>query len=277
MIFPKNSNGCQKEKTYIEQTDIGMYKKDRDFFAINCHIDRKTHMLKKVLFSLSILLHLNVYCEQIESILRTNYMQVDGFLFDEQITSADKQEYSGSTNQIFTARPALAFYFNFDSYIFRPKIVINPFDSSTEGSVAFGKIFNKEIEFGFYTLFNRDQKVLGAENQQNETIKTDFSIGPYLVFYPYFSEKYFFELLTRISYVYESQQMTIFGSNDLISDKKGVSFYSNLFYNYKLATKITFSPNIVLNYMVTADTGGANTVRNQFNVQFLPLSLRVSL
>lgn len=254
-----------------------MYKKDRDFFAINSHFDRKTHMLKKALFSLFILLHLSAYSEQIESVLKTNYMQIDGFLFDEQITSANKQEYSGSTNQIFTARPALAFYFNFDSYIFRPKIVINPYDSSTEGSLAFGKIFNKKIEIGMYTLLNRDQKVLGAVNQQNETVRTDFLIGPYVVFYPYFSENYFFECLLSLSYVYRNQQITVFGSSDLISDRKGVSFDSDLFYNYKLTTRMTFSPNIALSYTATADMGGANTVRNQFDVKLLPLSFRISL
>lgn len=224
-----------------------------------------------------ILLHFPTYSESQSLLLDGNYVQIDGFLLDEQLTSADKQEYSGSTTQVFTARPALSFYFNFDSYIFRPKIVLNPFNSSTEGSLSFGKLFKKRFEFGLYSLLNRDQKTLGASGQQNETTQTDFLLGPYAVIYPYFSEGYFLECLVIASYVYQNQQITVFGANDLIRDKKGFQISGDFLYNYKISQKVYFSPNVNVIYQITSDLGGANTVRNQFDVQILPFSVRISL
>lgn len=224
-----------------------------------------------------ILLHFPTYSESRSPLLDGNYVQIDGFLLDEQLTSADKQEYSGSTTQVFTARPALSFYFNFDSYIFRPKIIINPFNSSTEGSFSFGKLFKKRFEFGLYSLLNRDQKTLGTSGQQNETTQTDFLLGPYVVIYPYFSQNYFLECLVIASYVYQNQQIIVLGSNDLIRDKKGFQISGNFFYNYKINQKLYFSPNVNLSYQITSDLGGANTVRNQFGVQILPISVRISL
>lgn len=238
-------------------------------------------MFKKVFFLFCILLHSKIYAsfdEELEKwATQTNYMQIDGFLFDEQITSADKKEYSGSTSQIFTARPALSFYFNWDSYIFRPEIAINPFNSSTEGSIALGHLIREKFELGAFFLLNRDQKQLGESGQQNETVQTHFLLGPYLVFYPYISQNQYFEFLMRLSYDYENEQVTVFGSNDILCDKKGVNFYSSFFYVYKINPRLFFSPSVAVAYSVTADTGGANTVRNQFDIQVLPLSLRIAL
>lgn len=224
-----------------------------------------------------ILLHFPASSESPHPLLDGNYVQVDGFLLDEQLTSADKQEYSGSTTQIFTARPALSFYFNFDSNVLRPKIVLNPFNSSTEGSLSFGRLFKKRFEFGLYSLLNRDQKILGAAGQQNETTQTDFLLGPYAVIYPYFAEGYFLECQFIASYVYQNQQTTVFGANDLISDKKGFQLSGDFFYHYQMSQRVYFSPNVNVIYKITSDLGGANTVRNQFDIQILPVSLRISL
>lgn len=238
-------------------------------------LKRKNCMLKKIVWPVLILLHFFAHSQWTSSVVTQNSVQIDGFLFDQQMISSNKQNYTGSSNQIFTARPAASFYFYFDSYTIRPRIVLNPFNSSTEGSLALGRLFFDDVELGLWTTLNRDQKSLGTQGMQNATIENDFLIGPYVDFYFGKQEDWFFECLLNVSYVYENQQAIVFGATDLIKDERGARLLSNLFFHYRLKDNLAWSPNMVASYGITSDLGGASAMRNRFDVQVMPLSFRV--
>jgi len=65
-------------------------------------------------------------------------MQIDGFLYDYQLILSDNSKSSGNTYQIFTGRPAIGFCFQINEINIRPNIALNPYNSSTEGSLLIG-------------------------------------------------------------------------------------------------------------------------------------------
>ena len=80
-----------------------------------------------------------IYAEETPVSSCHNYMQIDGFLYDYQMILSDNENNSGSSNKIFTGRPAIGFCFQSGNTNIRPNAALNLYNSSTEGLFLIGK------------------------------------------------------------------------------------------------------------------------------------------
>lgn len=151
----------------------------------------------KLLFLLLLLVVNCVFAQRSHGTPTCNYMQIDGLLYDYQSILGDTTGTSGDTSQIFTGRPAISFCFQAENINIRPNIILNPYNSSTEGSFLIGNEYEQKFEIGLFTSFNRSQRTLGKNETKNEIIETNLLIGPYAIIFPAISENYFTELFLK--------------------------------------------------------------------------------
>lgn len=206
-----------------------------------------------------------------------NYIQIDPFYLNYQINRADNSQYSENNKQFISSRPSILFYLNIDNYIFRPFISINPSLSSNEGSFAAGKLFEQAFEVGLYSLLNHSENVVGNERSQNGIIQSQFLLGPYFVYYPYYDNGKYFEIDGHVAYEYSQYKTITSGSNSNISEQKGINFNISLLYSLNLNDKVYFSPNVSFTYFATQDYGGNNTIRNGYDLQIIPISFQIPI
>lgn len=230
----------------------------------------------KIIFTLCILIMVkfSVYAEPLKKPSICNYMQIDGFLYDYQKIYADNATNSGETYQIFTGRPAIGFCFQVDDIYFRPNIALNPYNSSTDGSLLIGKGFFNKLEMGLFSSINSSQKTLGEGKNLNETLESSFLIGPYLYIYPNFDEQNLYEIFLKIAYEYDIIQNTANNSTALMTKKAGINIETKFLFGKKMSEHLTFTPNVVFIYSYTIDTVGGNLARNILETQIFPLSVR---
>ncbi|WP_397600274.1 hypothetical protein [Silvanigrella sp.] len=230
----------------------------------------------KNIFSLCIFLMVNfcIYAESMTPPSTCNYMQIDGFLYDYQLILSDNSKSSGKTYQIFTGRPAFGFCFQLNDINIRPNIALNPYNSSTEGSLLFGREFHKKLELGLYTLVNSSQKTLGEGNYLNETLESNFLIGPYIFIYPKFNDEDLFEFFFRVAYEYDIIQNTVNNSTTLMTKKAGINIATRFLYGMKIKEHLIYSPNIEFIYSYTIDMVGGNIAKNLIETKILPISIR---
>lgn len=206
-----------------------------------------------------------------------NILQIDPFLLDYQIIKSSNQIYNENNIQFVTTRPSFSFYFNLDNIIVRPTLSINPSLSSSQGSFALGKLYDKFFEFGGYSLLNHTESEIGTGISNNGVVRSQFLLGPYIVLYPFVSEQNVIQIYGRIAYAYSEYKTTLSGVTTNVSEQKGVNLNFSAQYSRKLNDKFYYSPNINFTYFLTSDFGGQNTVRNGYELQLIPLSIQMVL
>ncbi len=202
-----------------------------------------------------------------------NFVQIDAFLYDYSFINSEDSNQSGMNNQIFTARPGVELCFKTKHFNLRPNILLNPFNSSTEGALLVGKDFNI-AELGFYSSVNYSQKSLGNNSRFNETIENSLLVGPYLYLFPNFSDQDLYEIFFRLTYQYYLQQATVNGYTTTMSKKNGVNIMLSFLYATFLNENLAFSPYVDFVYTYAVDMVGGNIGANTFQLQFFPISFR---
>lgn len=230
-------------------------------------------MYKIFILALIIFFSNKAFSEEEQKPDTCNYVLFDAFLYDYRFINSENTEKSGMNNQILTARPSIGMCFKIRQYLLRPNILFNPFNSSTEGSVLFGKEFNN-AELGLLTSVNFSQKTTGESSKSYETLENSILIGPYLYLYPNWSETDSYEILFRIAYQYSLNQVTGNGYTTTISKRNGVNILVSILYATFLTENLAFSPYLNLIYSYSIDMVGGNIGINQFQIQFLPVSFR---
>lgn len=203
------------------------------------------------------------------------YVQLDTLSYERQFIFANAKENSGEREQILTTRPTLSFYIPIHSYTLRPTLSLNPYDSSTSGSVAAGYHWRPEIEGGIFLKLNRDVKSYGEGEQKNETIESDFMLGPFIYLTPYADEEHSFECAFRFGYLYQDKRNTSNGVHTIMSEKRGAYASTQFTYTQKMRDHIFFSPNVSLEYTFANDTGQQNMMQSTLRIEAEPVSLRI--
>nr|BFD32068.1 hypothetical protein GTC16762_16860 [Pigmentibacter ruber] len=230
-------------------------------------------MFKFMFLVFFIIFSSNAFSEANEKPETCNFVQTDAFLYDYKIINSDDSNQSGINNQVLTARPGLELCIKTKQFNFRPHILINPFNSSTEGGLYIGKEYSN-AELGLYSSINYSQKTLGNNNKLNETVENNLLLGPYLYLFPSLSENNSVEILFRLSYYYYLNQGTVNGYTTTTSKKNGVNFLFSLLYATYLNKNLAYSPSINFVYTYAVEMVGGNIGSNIFQIQILPISFR---
>ncbi len=230
-------------------------------------------MIKILLFIIMIFLKNIAYSTDDLKPNTCNFVQIDAFLYDYSVINSEDSNQSGMNNQIFTVRPGLEMCFKTRHFNLRPNILLNPFNSSSEGALLVGKDF-KIAELGLYSSINYSQKTLGNTSRFNETLENNLLIGPYLYIFPNFSDEDLYEIFFRLTYQYYLQQATVNGYTTTMSKKNGVNIMLSFLYATFLNETLAFSPSINFLYTYSVDMVGGNVGSNTFQLQFFPISFR---
>ncbi|WGL59987.1 hypothetical protein QEJ31_00020 [Pigmentibacter sp. JX0631] len=230
-------------------------------------------MLKFIFLVFFISFNSNAFSESNEKPETCNFVQTDIFFYDYSFINSEDSNKSGMNNQILTARPGLEICFKTKHLNFRPNILINPFNSSTEGGMYIGKEFSK-AEFGLYSSINYSQKTLGNNSNLKETVENNLLLGPYLYLFPNFSDESSLEILFRLSYYYYLNQGTVNGYTTTTSKKNGINFLTNLLYATFVNKHLAYTPSVNFVYTYSVDMVGGNIGSSVYQLQILPISFR---
>lgn len=207
----------------------------------------------------------------------TPYTQLNVLSYEHQFIFANLNDNSGETEQILTTKPSLSFYIPFHSYVLRPTLNLDPYNSSTSGHVAFGYQWTPAFEGGLFLKLNRDFKSVGEGEQKNETTESDLMVGPYVYFTPYESETQTFECAFSFGYLYQDKRNTSHNVHTIMSEKRGAFAATQLIYTQKLRENIFLSPNVTFEYIFANDTGGQNMMINMVRIAVEAVSVRLLL
>lgn len=235
--------------------------------------------MKKWLFFF-LLAHTNLFAlsqEEPSPFFERNYIQIDPVYLDYKNIKADNNDYSEDNKQFISSRPSILFYFNIDDYVLRPFISIEPTISSysNKGSFSIGKLFSQTFDAGLYMLLNHAEDLTGSGSKQQGNIYSQFILGPYLAYYPYFTNKQYLQIYTRFGYLYSENKTIINGSTNNKSEQEGIHLNIGICYSTKLSHYIYYAPGINVTYSATSDLGAQNTIRSGFEWQITPISLQV--
>ncbi len=231
-----------------------------------------------VIFAI-IFLQNKVYAEKKDytPIYEKNYLQIDPLYLDYQTVNASDDLYYQNNTQLVSARPSFLFYLNTEDIILRPFISLDPNLFNTQGSFGIGKLIEKTVELGLYTLLNHTENIIGKADKQNGINFSQFLTGPYIVFYPYENQGNLLQIYSRLAYEYSEYKRTISGVTTNTSTQKGVNFNFSILYSSKIGSKFYFAPYASFTYFSTLDYAGDNTTRTGIEWQIIPASFQIIL